>query len=74
MIHYVLENGPAEPLWEAYAETDFGRAKGSKHFKGFRDFVQHKVPTAKVTGTTFSGVELEFSNEEDFVMFTLRWT
>ena len=73
MIRHVLENGPDEPLWQAFADTDFGRAAGSQHLKGFKSFVQEKVPAAKVTGTVFSGVELEFNNEEEFTLFVLKW-
>ena len=56
-------------LWYTYADAGYSK---SGHI-GFRAYVQHIVPSAKVTGTTAEGLWLQFNDECEYTMFALRW-
>ena len=69
MITIKLDRATDRVLWEEYADKNYSNAI----YTGFRGFVAHTVPEAKVTGTTASGVTLVFEDDMDFVAFKLKW-
>ncbi len=61
------------PLWEAYSEIDYGRLVPEKNYKGFRTFIRDVSGCSRIEGTTLGGFVLEFDNEEDFIVYKLKY-
>lgn len=57
-------------FWEEYCDLDWGV---DGRFKGFRDYISHRIPDAIVDGHIREGYTLTFDTEEDYTCFKLRW-
>lgn len=67
MKTFELSDSPARRnLWRGYANSGYTP-------QGFRGYVQRKIPSAYVTGTTAKGLTLTFENDVDYTFFVLEY-
>lgn len=59
-----------DTFWKEYCDINWGV---DGRFKGFRNYISHKIPDAVVNGKIQDGYTLTFSEEKDYVWFLLKW-
>lgn len=77
MICFDLDDNPlvAENMWEKYSRQDYSEGNIAKGLPpGYRAFVAHMVPEARVTGSAAAGILMKFDNEFDYTWFILKWS
>lgn len=70
MITIELPQELFDTIWDEYCKIDFGMSG----FKGFRYYIEHKIPNALVKGNVKDGFTLTFESEKYLTWFLLKWS